>query len=434
MSKTKLAVLVFALAFGVNIFAFVFSQKAYLIEEVKNVWLYELPLTASPLDSYVAKEMGPQNGVIGTLFHLMDKFEWKPATGKTTPSVLTVKLKPELTFSTHEAILPEHWIKSREWALPYLQLWKSDSLWGAYVSAEVEWKSATEVQFSWKNLPAQFDAHVFMEKILSHPMTGVLHPQNLAAMRLAKAEQGKKLGKEWISSGSYRVRKWNPKEIILISRDDFPVAVPKEFFRTLKFQSAPVKNPSCEFMQAQPGEEKALSEHRINVVDQTLHVFWICRSWKEAGSFCASPQNRESFSKLISDQEQSASPTLVSQKVRYRIPFGSDAFRNEITQKLITNVKMMGGSTEEVSYFFKPSTDSDIELLMMVTDSSVSSEIAEKMAIYSSRVNLNGVEIQPNLIGEFAKYPIQVLMKNMKGDPFTKVFMEPDLEEKKLPL
>ncbi len=434
MSKSKLALLVFALAFGVNIFAFVFSKKAYLIEEVKNVWLYELPPTASPLDSYVAVEIGPQNGVIGTLTHLMEKSDWKPGKGAASSSVLTIDLKAGLTFSNHEAILPEHWIKSREWSKPYLQQWASDPLWNAYLTAEVEWKSPAQVQFTWKNALPNFEVDAFLKTVLSHPMTGVIHPTNLLAMKSEKTLNAKPLTKDWISSGSYRVRKWNPKEIVLISRDDFPVSIPKEFFRTLKYQSAPVKNPSADFMYSMPGEEKAYPDHRVNSVNQTLHVFWICRSWQQAGSFCANAENRSSFAQLMAGTEKRSSLTLSSQKLRYRIPFGSDAFRNEITSKIISDVKMMGGYTEEISYFFKPSTDADIELLMVVTDSSISSENAAKMANLSSRLGMNDANLPTNLVGEFSHYPLQVLMKNMKGGAFLKVFIEPDLDEKKLPL
>jgi hypothetical protein len=431
MSKTKLALLVFSLAFGVNIFAFVFSKKSFLIEEVKNVWLYELPLTVSPLDSYVAVDFGPHNGVIGTLYRVMDKAEWKQNT-------LTIDLKQGLTFSNQEPILPEHWNQSRQWAEPYLELFKSDPLWNAYLSSSMEWKSPTQVKFSWSKLPEQLDQDAFLKSILSHPMTGVIHPANLTALNLPKAQQGKSLHKGWISSGPYKVRKWNPKEIVLISRDDYPATIPSQFFRTLKFQSAPVKNPACDFMQAQIGEEKPHKEHQENAVNQTLHIFWLCRSWKESGSFCASEQNRQNFAKIMSGNEVRSSLTLSSQKVRYRIPFGSDAFRNEITKKINEDVKIMGASVEEISYFFKPSIESDIELLFVVADSRISSDLAYKMALLSSRLDWQGVRekspIPANLAGEYTSLPLQVLMKKMNGDAFTKVFLEADIEEKKFPL
>jgi hypothetical protein len=423
MSKTKLAFLVFALAFGVNILSFMLSKKAYVIEEVKNIWLYELPLTASPLDAYVAEDLGPHHGIIGTLSHLKESDEWKPE-GKGA-GVLTLRLKPGLTFSNQEPILPEHWTQSFEWAKPYLTRWSADPYWAAYLNAQQQWASPSEVRFVLKGLPSDFDPQVFLKSILGHPMAGVFHPSNL------KLKDPKK---EWISSGPYRVRKWKAKEIVLVSRDDFAVTIPKEFFRTLKYQSAPVKNPACDFMQAQPGEEKTLDDHRISPVNQTLHVFWACRSWKTPGSFCANQQNRENFARVMASVEPVSGLSFSPATVRYRIPFGSDAFRNEIVQKISNNMKAAGGTVEEVSYFFKNSDAADIELMFVVTDSRISSEIAAKMAHYSSRFGSELASEPVHLVGEVARYPIQILMKHMKGEPFSKVFLEPDLEEKKLPL
>lgn len=423
MSKTKLALLVFVLAFGVNVAAFLLSKKAYVIEEVKNVWMYELPLSSNPLDSYVAEDLGPHNGIIGTLFHLKDASEWK--TEKSGGGTLTLHLKSGLMYSNQQPILPEHWVESAKWAKPYLSQWASDSLWAAYLAAEVKWVSATEVQFSWKTLSQGFVADDFEKKILSHPMTGVFHPDNL---------KEKNPKKNWISSGPYKVRKWNPKEIVLVSRDDFPATMPKEFFRTLKYQSAPVKNPSCDFMQAQPGEEKPLEDHRVVEASQTLHLFWVCRSWKEAGSFCANAKNREVFAKLMGSNASAGTEKFEPSLVRYRIPEGSDAFRNEIVKKISSLMGAAGGSVKEISYFFKPSTEADIELLFVATDARISSEIAAKMATFSSRIGIDGTEAPSHVVGEFAHFPVQYLMKNMKGEPFSKVFLEPDLEEKKLPL
>jgi len=433
MSKSKLALLVFALAFGVNIVAFVFSKKAYVIEELKNVWLYELPLTASPLDAYVGVDFTPQHGVIGTLAHVSDQYEFKAGKGK-EPSVLRINLKEGLSFSNGDPITTKDWMDTRAWALTYVRHWSADPMWDAYAKADMSFPSVNQAQFTWAQLPKDFNADAFMKTTLSHPMTGVIHPANLAAMALPKAQQEKKITKHWISSGPYKVMKWNPKEITLVSRDNFPATIQKEFFRTLKFQSAPVKNPSCHFMHSMPGEEKGMDDHKVVNVDQTLHVFWVCRSWKQAGSFCSIEQNRSHFAQLIAGNEQDAELTLSGQKVRYRIPFGSDAFRNEITEKIKAQVSKHGGIVEEVSYFFKPSTEADIELLMVVADAGVSTETAAKMAVFSSRLEMNESSIPANLVGEFFKTPIQVLMKNMKGDPFSKVFLEPDLEEKKMPL
>jgi len=423
MSKTKLALLVFVLAFGVNVAAFLLSKKAYVIEEVKNVWMYELPPSSNPLDAYVAEDLGPHNGIIGTLFRLKDASEWK--TEKGNGGTLTIHLKQGLTFSNQQPIMPEHWVESANWAKPYLTKLASDPLWSAYLAADVKWSSPTEVQFIWKTVPQGFVAETFEKKILSHPMTGVFHPDNL------KEKYPKK---NWISSGPYKVRKWNPKEIVLVSRDDFPATIPKEFFRTLKYQSAPVKNPSCDFMQAQPGEEKPLEDHRVVEASQTLHLFWACRSWKETGSFCANAKNREIFAKLMASNSAAGTEKFDPAVVRYRIPEGSDAFRNEITKKISSLMGSAGGSVKEISYFFKPSTDADIELLFVVADARISSENAANMAVLSSRLGIEGTNAPVNLVGEFAKFPVQYLMKNMRGEPFAKVFLEPDLDEKKLPL
>jgi len=274
-------------------------------------------------------------------------------------------------------------------------------------------------------LVAGFDPQVFLKSILGHPMAGVFHPDNL------KMKEPKK---EWISSGPYRVRKWRPKEIVLVSRDDFPVTIPKEFFRTLKFQSAPVKNPSCDFMQAQLGEEKSLDEHRVSPVQQTLHVFWACRSWKESGSFCSNAQNRENFAKILNSTSTLSGISFSPSKLRYRIPFGSDAFRNEIVKKISERMKAANSSVEEISYFFKNSSEADVELLFVVADSRVSLENVSKMAVFSSRFGSVDSASASNLVGEIAQFPIQILMKHIQGEPFSKVFLEPDLEEKKLPL
>jgi hypothetical protein len=40
----------------------------------------------------------------------------------------------------------------------------------------------------------------------------------------------------------------------------------------------------------------------------------------------------------------------------------------------------------------------------------------------------------PDLVGIIESYPLQILMKGLKGEAYSKVFLEPDLDEKKLPL
>ena len=157
MSKSKLALLVFALAFGVNIVAFVFSKKAYVIEELKNVWLYELPLTASPLDAYVGVDFTPQHGVIGTLAHVSDQYEFKAGKGK-EPSVLRINLKEGLSFSNGDPITTKDWMDTRAWALTYVRHWSADPMWDAYAKADMSFPSVNQAQFTWAQLPKDFNA------------------------------------------------------------------------------------------------------------------------------------------------------------------------------------------------------------------------------------------------------------------------------------
>ena len=408
MSKTKLAFLVFTLAVGISIIAFVVSKKAHVIEDVKNVWLYELPTSASPFDSYIAVDLGPQNGLIGTLGHMSEKWDWD---GKT--KTLTIQLAGGVLFSDHTEFSPTYWLSTRDWVRGRTSSWPKDLYWDAYVKASIFWKSPRVVYFHWDSLPAAFDPEYFMKHTLSNPLTGIIHPKNLADLRL-----GKKIAIDWISSGPYRVSKWNPKEIVLISRDDYPLTISKKFSRTLKYQSSPLHDSSFDFMQAPGGEGKT---------EQTLHLFWVCRSWKDPKSFCSITENRENFVKLMTGKATPNPKTLSGQKLRYQIPTGSDAFRNEITQKIKSLVQSAGGSAEEDS-------DADLELLMVVSDVQTSDEIAAKMAMLTSRLEVNPSDAPSNLVGEFSRYPLQILMKNMKGDLFSKVFLGIDPEEKKLPL
>ena len=441
MSKTKLAIFVFCVAFGVNIAAFVFSKKAFSVEELKNVWIFELPTTASPLDAYGATDLGPHQGFIGTLFKpnfrtpteadqnavtetlLADTWTWNEKSKE-----LTLHLKDKLIYSDGSPITAEHFVQSAEFLRPILQGFSDLPEWQALGNAKWVAKDAQNFTITFQTLPAKFDFQKFVKQVLSHPLTGVIHPKNLEGLK-----KGEKITKEWISSGPYRIRKWNPKEITLVSRDDFPVMMPKEFFRMLRFQSAPVRNPSCNFMQAAPGEAKGMQEHRLSPTLQALHVFWVCRSWSERNTFCSNPANRESFAKLLNGTESRSSLTLSGQKVRYRIPTGSDAFRGRIREQIEHDVKMMGGSVEEISYFFKPSTDADIELLFVVVPKGDDeSKLANNLARLSTRFGANA-QSQPNLLGEIATFPVEILMKEMKGEVFNTVFLQPDLEQK-LPL
>jgi len=446
MSKTKLAILVLCVAFGVNALGFLFSKKTLsIVEESKKVWLYELPPSASPLDAYPSLDLGPQQGVIGTLLKPNFQSPEKKPDGEVTQTLLadtwtwsakdrrfTFHLKPNLTYSDGTPILAQHFVDTAKWIAPALAArLNTDSKRAAAVPewealAQAEWSApdALTVVIEWKkSLPQGFEPPRFLKEVLTSSLTGVVHPKNLEALR-----HGDKITKDWISSGPYKVRKWNPKDIILISRDDFPVILPKRYFRTVNYQSAPVKNPYCDYMMAAPGEEKGLEEHRVSAVDEDLHVFWICRSWQQSGAFCANPENRAKFARLIHGDSGMPSDALAGQKVRYRIPTGSDAFRAKIRKQIETGVRALGGTVEETSYFFKPSTDTDIELEFVLTPRGPGeAEWARILAEFSTRLgNPSGNRVPENLVGEIEANPVNILMKGAIGDPFDRVFLLPE--------
>jgi|GEM_PF-2266368 len=448
MSKTKLAILVFCVAFGVNGLAFLFSKKTLSIaEESKKVWLYELPPSASPLDAYPSLDLGPQQGVIGTLlkpnFQSAEKAE-KETDREVTQTLLadswtwnakdrrfTFHLKEHLTYADGTPILAQHFVDTAKWIAPALaarlhtDAKRAEAIpqWEALAQARWSAPDAHTLVIEWKSLPRGFEAPKFLKEVLTNPLSGVVHPKNLEAL-----QQGNKITKDWISSGPYKVRKWNPKDIILISRDDFPVILPKRYFRTVNYQSAPVKNPACDYMMAAPGEEKGYEEHRVSAVDEDLHVFWICRSWQQSGTFCANPENRAKFARLIHGDSGLPSDALAGQKVRYRIPTGSDAFRAKIRQQIETGVRALGGTVEETSYFFKPSADTDIELEFVLTPRGAGeAEWARVLAEFSTRLGSPaGDRVPENLVGEIEANPVNILMKATLGDPFDRVFLLPE--------
>ncbi len=443
MSKTKFAVILFCVAFGLNGLAFLFSKQTFIVEEVKNVWLYELPQTSSPLDAYPALEMGPQQGVIGTLIRpefsegaskpvafLAQGSSWEEKT-----KTLSFDLMHGLTYSDHTPILAQHWVDSLEWTRSRFatQTATLPPLWQAWLQAKVTAPDATHLEFSWTTLPAGFEVPKFLREVLTNSLSGVIHPKNLEALKAGKA-----ITMDWISSGPYRVRKWSLREIFLISRDDFPIMLPKEFFRTVRYQSAPVKNPSCNFIQSISGTEKELlgelgssHEHLPVPTTEQLHVFWICRSFKADGKFCQDEKNRDLFARLMKGEKFFA-PPLLGKTVYYRIPVGSDAFRAQVRDQIERSVKAGGGKVEEVSYFLKSKIEPDIELEFVLTPKSdQASGLAEALALQSSRFGEMQVQGK-NLVGEIMQYPMTVMVKGDRGDIFEKAFLEPDLSEKQM--
>jgi hypothetical protein len=415
--------------------AFLLSHKTFMVEESKNIWMYELPLTASPVDAYAALDIGPHQAVVGTLFRpnhaegehplqnlLADSWTWDNKT-----HVLSVKLKPGLLYGNGEAILPEHFVAAHEYLKTKLVAFGDDTFLGELRNATFT-VAPNALAITLQKTPANFDLESFLREALTNPMSGVIHPKNLEAL-----QRGEKLGKEWITSGPYMISKWTAKEIELISRSDFPVGMQKDFVRTLKYQSAPVKNPSCDFLQGRVGDERAMNEHKVVPTSSLVSILWVCRSY-EQDSFCKDPANRKGLSLVLSGKGQASSDALRGKTLRYRIPFGSDEFRNAIREKIVKVMEDSGGKAEETSYFFKASKDTDVEIEFVVTpEVSDPANFAMSLARLSSRLGSNAMQ-ETDLFGIIDAFPLELLMKNMKGEPFSKVFLEPDMDEKKLPL
>ena len=79
--------------------------------------------------------------------------------------------------------------------------------WNAWASSTYL-ATPTGLKIHFSKLADDFDLQNFLNDVLTHSLTGVIHPKNLSLL-----SEGKKLTKEWISSGPYRIQKWNPKEI-----------------------------------------------------------------------------------------------------------------------------------------------------------------------------------------------------------------------------
>ena len=105
-----------------------------------------------------------------------------------------------------------------------------------------------------------------------------------------------------------------------------------------------------------------------------------------------------------------------------------------IRERLSEIMSASGGKAEETSYFFKGSKDTDLELLFLVAPETADpGNFAMSLARLSTRLGSNAMQEQ-DLVGLIEAFPLQMLMKNKKGEIYSKVFLEPDLDEKKLPL
>lgn len=435
MSKTKLALLVFCLAFGINILAFLFSHKTFTVEESKNVWMYELPLTESPVDAYVALDIGPHQGIIGTLFRpnhaegehplqnlLADTWKWDNAT-----HTLSVQLKNGITYGNGEPITSDHFVKAHEYLVTKLTSFADHTFFGVLKNSTFK-AIPHGLQITLNKLPTDFDLEEFMNEALTHPMAGVIHPTNLAELHA-----GINVQKTWITSGAYLISKWTAKEIELISRNDFPVGMQKDVMRTIKYQSAPIKNPACDFLQGRVGDERALKEHLAIPTQSRISILWACRSYQQEG-FCKDRLNRKTLAELFAGRADPTPNLFAGKTLRYRIPLGSDEFRKAIRDRITDLMERSGGKAEETSYFFRSSKDTDLELQFVVSPESADIEtVVPSLAKLSTRFGSDAAQ-EPNLVGMIESNSLQILTKDLKGESYSKLFLEPDLDQKKLPL
>lgn len=439
MSKSKLALLIFCGAVGINIIAFVFGHKAWLIEENKTIWLYELPASASPLDSGVATDIGPSQAIQGTLIRPGSADHGTEIAGELAKDwawdsynhSLTFHLNPEIKFQDGSNITAQQMVDSAKFIQEKLTPYKSilsSAEWLAWLTSNYKAINDQTLEIKFSTATTSKNVDILLRDVFTQSLTGIIHPTNLLDLKA-----GKKVDSSWISSGPYLVRKWRAKEVILVSRVDYPIGLDHRFFRVIKYQSAPVINPAAHFLQALEAEPEVSDEHSKQAKDSELHIFWICRSWKDAGSFCADEPARTTLAKIISGEKNLS---LAGKTVRYRIPAGTEAFREKIAKQIQEKVTLAGGAAKEVSYLFKNSNDADIELEFIVTKKGAGSGYAELLARISGRLGEAGM--QPNLLGKIDVFPLNIQFKGSMVDgpyeAFKRAFTEPDLGDKRLEL
>lgn len=453
MTKTKFAIFVFALAFGLNIFAFVFFRKNWQIEENKTVWLYELPKTPLVFDSGHGVEFSPQQALIGTLFvppsidgEALRRPEQRLAKSfslSQNRKELIIELGPQARYENTDPILVSHWIESWNWVRPQLEGYSDlGQEWESWIRAELKAEedstnrpAVQKLVLRWANgLNQTVSPEKLVMTVLSHPLSGVIHPDNLEALKRLGRNAMKPT--DWISSGAYRIRKWRPKEIVLFSREGDTYGIEKGYFRVLKFQSAPVKNPSAHYLQARATDAAVSDEHRVQKTGNVLNAFWICRSWKEAGTICNNAEHRKKIYEVLQGKEGAlGSEYLKGLSVRVRIPEGSEVFREELKAAIHHKIEAAGGSVKPVSFFFENSEDADIELMFTSVVGESSNGFAPMLVMLNSRMQASSNEA--NLFGKLGQFELAAQAKEYYGKLpvsfYSLVFISTDLNEHKMP-
>jgi hypothetical protein len=324
-------------------------------------------------------------------------------------------LDSSLTFTDGSPITAQVLMDSMQWSQMILRPYSSSMtpLWQNFIEAKIEAISERELLIKFPtegktdsktNRKKSVSAEQYLSQLFTSPWTGAIHPKNLGSLK-----QGQDVTKEWISSGPYQIRRWRPKEIVLVSRADYSSGVKgmaPEYFRVLKFQSAPVKNPSADFVQAMGDEPLVSDDHREYPTQHRLHVYWICRSHAEANSVCAETSARLALKNVL---EGTKNRGLQGKQVRYRIPEGSDSFRAEIRKKISDRVTAAGGMAVEVSFLFKNATDADIELVFPSSHLEAPDSLASVWAQLSSR--LSAKITLDHTVGLVASFPQSVQIK-----------------------
>ncbi len=423
MSAKRLGILVFVLAFGLNLVGFFFFGRLKAFEDTRSIWLPELPKTAAPWDAHASWMSGPAQGLVGTLAkpdcggYLAETWDWDPL-----HYTLRVRLREGLTYSTGEAILPSDFLATRDFLRA--ELLKIGFAPSQFPEAFRAWEQA-KVEVNARDLKIEFRGNVDPVAVLSSVWTGVLHEKNRVP-GLVVPEPSK-----WISSGPYIIRKWKPKEVILASRKDFPGSLHANQFRTVRMSAASVRNPSADLVTTGPDEAEMTSEHQKLIGNfGFVHAIAICRSHAVATRVCQDPK----MARALKDALLGISPIppglLHGKTIAYRIAPGAEDFRTSFPKEIQRVTLAGGGTAKELSSIFDPVESADLELSFVVT--------ADDDVLEASRIAALGMRFNQAVLPEgsvltledrltrvipVAVYRQSYQMKRKSGLPFTDVFL-----------
>lgn len=423
MSAKRLGILVFVLAFGLNLVGFFFFGRLKAFEDTRSIWLPELPKTAAPWDAQSSIMSGPAQGLVGTLArpdggtYLADTWDWNPL-----QRTLQVRLRDGLTYSTGEPIVAADFVDTRSYL--HAELLKIGFTPEQFPEKFRVWDNA-KVEVLTQGLKIQFKQDVDPVSVLSSVWSGVLHQSNrlpgFVVLDPAK----------WVSSGPYIVRKWKPKEVILASRKDFPGSLRTNQFRTVRMSAASVRNPSADLVSTGPTESEMTSEHQKLIGNfGFVHALAICRSYAKEGSVCQDPALARALKDALLGQSPVPSGIFTGHTIAYRIAPGAETFRTTIPKEIERIAVAGGGVPKALSSIFDPAEAADLELSFVVTSDEDPLE-ASRLAVLGARLNQSvtstgtGLTLEQRLtrVIPLAVYQQSYQMKRKSGLPFTDVFV-----------